>query len=55
MAAMSLVVPRRSYERVAERIELALQQVLDRLEYGPAKRRSVASGLVEKLLGPDVR
>lgn len=55
MAALSLVVPRRRYARVAERVELALQQVLDRLEYGPAKRRGIASGIVETLLGPDVR
>jgi hypothetical protein len=55
MAAMSLVVPRRRYARVAERVELALQQVLDRLEYGPAKRRGIASGIVETLLGPDMR
>ncbi len=52
-AAVALVAPRRSYERTASRVELALQQVLDRLEYGPAKRRGLAGEIVNRLLGPD--
>jgi hypothetical protein len=54
-AAAGLVVPRRNYERVATRVELALQQVLDRLEYGPAKRRGLANDIVNRILGPDTR
>jgi hypothetical protein len=53
VAALGLLVPKRNYAGTAERVELALFQVLDRLEYGPAKRKSAAAGFVDKLLGPD--
>ncbi len=52
-AVLGVLTPKRNYQGVAERVDLALYQVLDRLEYGPAKRKGVAAGLVDKLLGPD--
>ncbi len=53
IATLGVLTPRRNYRGVAERVELALFQVLDRLEYGPAKRKGVAAGFVDKLLGPE--
>jgi hypothetical protein len=40
---------RDSYRRSAIRVGVALEQILDRLEFGPARRKG--GGLVEKLLG----
>jgi hypothetical protein len=53
IATLGTLLPRRSFRGDAERVELALSQVLDRLEYGPARRKGLAAGVVDKLLGPE--
>jgi hypothetical protein len=48
VAATGMVLgARRSYQRTASRVATALEQLLDRLEFGPAQRRS---SVIEKLL-----
>jgi len=53
VGTMGVLLPRRSFQGASERVVLSLDQVLDRLEYGPAKRKGAAAGFVDKLLGPD--
>jgi hypothetical protein len=48
VTALGLMSSRRGYRQKAVRVGTALEQLLDRLEFGPAKRRG---GFVEKLLG----
>lgn len=48
LLAASLASVRRRYRRAALRVRTAIEQVLDRLEFGPAKKRG---GIVDTLLG----
>jgi len=46
--AVGAYYARDRYRRVAVRVGVALEQLLDRLEFGPARRKG---GIVDKLLG----
>ncbi len=48
VSGTGLYYARDRYRRVAVRVGLALEQLLDRLEFGPARRKG---GIVDKLLG----
>jgi hypothetical protein len=47
-SGLAVAQSRASYQRTVRKVAVALEQLLDRLEYGPARRRA---SIVEKLLG----
>ena len=51
LGGTTLVVTRRQYRRLLSRAQLALEQVLDRLQYGSAKP-SAAQAILDAIAGP---